>query len=275
MKIAFFLWAILQASPVTSKPVRVTANRLDILARENKAIYSGNATALREETVIRCDTLTVFYGEGQTVSRIEADGAVEVKDGSRVAKGEHAEFDNLTGVLVMTGNPEAFDGPTRVTGTQVKWTVGKELIEVEDAKTLMEEAPVPGQRQRVFIQAPRLSIFGKSRRAIWTGRVRATRGDAVFLAEKVVAHYDDTQQLTRVEAIHNVQVTEKKRWAKGDYADFDNRTGILVMTGNPQAREGNNILRGTKVTFHVGSDVLEVENAESVLENPKPLKVRP
>ena len=44
---------------------------------------------------------------------------------------------------------------------------------------------------------------------------------------------------------------------------FDNRTGVLVVTGQPQARQGNNLIRGRQVTFTVGSERLEVDQADT------------
>jgi lipopolysaccharide export system protein LptA len=71
-------------------------------------------------------------------------------------------------------------------------------------------------------------------------------------------------------------VRDGEKWARGDRAEFDNVRGVLVVTGNPEARQGPNFMRGTKVTFVVGKDTLEVENARTVFETergvPKLLK---
>lgn len=256
-----WLWA---ASDTARPPVQVTAEKLQVFSKENRAVYSGRARAVRTSTTLDCDTLTVFY-ENESIVRIEAVGHVEARDGTRLAKGERADFDNVTGVLVLTGNPEAHDGPTHVAGSRVTLTVGKEQVDVEDAQTLMEKAPAGGKN--VLIQSPRLSFFGKSRRAVWTGRVRATRQEAVIVADKLIAYYGADDTLSRAEAFNHVEVTEKNRWAAGDFAEFNQKTGVLVLTGNPRARQGGTSLKGTKVTFTLGRDLLEVENAESVFES--------
>ena len=44
---------------------------------------------------------------------------------------------------------------------------------------------------------------------------------------------------------------------------------MLVVTGKPEARQGPNRMRGTKITFITGKDTLEVENATTVLQADK------
>jgi len=57
------------------------------------------------------------------------------------------------------------------------------------------------------------------------------------------------------------------RWAHGDFADFDTTREVLVMTGHPQGRQGTNEMTGTRITFYVDSDLMDVDNAVGVLES--------
>ena len=45
--------------------------------------------------------------------------------------------------------------------------------------------------------------------------------------------------------------------------------GVLVVTGNPQARQNGTRLKGTRVTFFSGQEFLEVENATTIIEGGK------
>src|SRR3712207_8316542 len=49
-------------------------------------------------------------------------------------------------------------------------------------------------------------------------------------------------------------------------SDFNNVTGTLVVTGSPEARQGHNHMRGSKVTFRVSEDILDVEDARAIFE---------
>ena len=261
-----------------TRPVGVHSDTLQIFARENRAVYSGHARATRDAAVITCDQLTVRYSQGQEVTRVEAEGHVEVVEGDRWAKGDRADFDNLTGVLVVLGSPEARQKTSHVAGSKVTFTVGNDLIEVEDARTLFEDsgtvasgAPKPkGKPSRVAVDAKHLKVYGKKNEAVWSGNVKARRGPTRINTDRLIAHYGDDQEVTRVEAEGGVEVQDGEKWARGDHADFDNLRGLLVVTGNPIARQGDSWVKGTRVTFTVGDDRIDVEKAESLIHT-KPL----
>ncbi len=58
-----------------------------------------------------------------------------------------------------------------------------------------------------------------------------------------------------------------ERWARGDHADYDTVKEVLVLTGNPEARQGTNTMRGDRVVFYVDTDLIEVERVKGVLES--------
>lgn len=254
------------SKPTSLQRVEVSSQKLSIVGKENRAVYLGNVVARREGTKIRCDELRVFYTKSQNVQRLEAQGHVRVDDGIRSATSDFAEFDNLTGVVVMTGNPQAFQGGAQVSGSKVTFAVERDVAEVWDARTLLEEGLTSGKKAKVFIQSPKLQIFGKKKKAIWTGRVQARRGDTVIEADKATAFYADNEQLHSVEASQNVIITQRDNWAKGEHATYDHATGLAVLTGSPHAQQQGNRLRGSRVVFNAIANTVEVENAQTLFE---------
>jgi len=119
----------------------------------------------------------------------------------------------------------------------------------------------------VAIDADFLDIKGKKQEALWIGHVVIVRGTTHVTCDRMLAHYTQTQEITRVECNGNVVVVDGDKWARGDHADFDFATGILIVTGSPEAKQGANHVRGTKVTFQVGRDLIQVENARAVVES--------
>jgi lipopolysaccharide export system protein LptA len=248
------------------RPVEVTSDKLEILGKDNRAIYSGNAKAVRDATTITCDRLVVHYSNRQEVQRIDAVGRVVAVENDKRATGDQAEFDNTTGVLTMTGAPaEAFQGGNHVAGPRVVFTSGTDLIEVDDAKTVVEENSATGAKAPVLIDAKHLKILGHENQAVWTGNVKAKRGTTNLKGAKLTAFYGQDKELLKLEVRGGAEVLDQDRWARGERADFDPKTGVLVVTGNPEARQGKNRMRGTKVTFTQGSDKLEVENPRTVI----------
>lgn len=121
-------------------------------------------------------------------------------------------------------------------------------------------------RHPIEVNADRLQVQAKLGQAVWTGHVHAKRGDTLLDCDRMVAHYKNGSEITNLECFGNVEVNDGAKWARGERADFDNVSGILVVTGNPEAREGRNHMRGIKVTFDVAADTLEVEKAQAVFE---------
>ena len=70
-------------------------------------------------------------------------GHVRATDGDRQVKGERAIFRVPTGLLVVTGNPEARDATTHLKGSEVRMTVGDANFEVRDAVVTVESAKPP------------------------------------------------------------------------------------------------------------------------------------
>ena len=130
--------------------------------------------------------------------------------------------------------------------------------------------PKPKQREfknPININADRFEIQGKRREAVWSGNVTAVRGGTKLTCDRLVAFYTSNQEITRIECAGNVEVHDGNKRAKGERADFDNVTGILVVTGTPQARQGGTLMEGTKVTFNVARDLMVVDNAKIVFES--------
>jgi len=124
-------------------PVDIKAELFELLGNKNQASYKGNVRVKHRTLDLRCDELTAHYSKGnaQQVQRVECVGNVVAVDGDRTAKGERADFDVPSGTLVVTGSPEARQGPNYMRGTKVTLTVGNRRIRVENAETIFETSP--------------------------------------------------------------------------------------------------------------------------------------
>lgn len=140
-----------------------------------------------------------------------------------------------------------------------------------DAGTQKPVAPAEFKHP-VEITADKFEIRGKSQDATWVGHVKAIRGTTTLTCDRLVAHYTQAQEITHIQCLGNVEAQDGDKWAKGEKADFDNQAGVLVVTGSPEARQGQNHMKGTQVTFYVGKDLIEVQNAQIIFESQKPLK---
>ncbi len=157
------LGAILFAA-LLSRPVTITADHLDVLDKEHKAVYRGHAHAIRDTTVLDCDTLTVFYSDKREVQHIEAEGNVEAVDGDRHAWGDTANYENATGILTVHGNPRVQQGNRHVVGDEILFTTGVDRVEITTPQTTADATA---------IAADRLVLEGDRHVAKWEGHVKA------------------------------------------------------------------------------------------------------
>ncbi|MCC6337818.1 MAG: hypothetical protein IT380_27965 [Myxococcales bacterium] len=253
------------AGALLARPVELRADRLEVANKELRATYSGHANAVRDGVTLTCDRLEVQLDAHREVKTITASGEVVVVDGDRRATGDTASWDNASGVLVVTGHPTARQGTREVEGEKVTFTTGVDRVEIEKARTRVE-ATDGGTGGAVAIDADRLVLEQQRNVATWSGHVRVTRGATVLTAPEITAHYDERGEITRVQAKGGVEAAERDRWARGQRADYDVKRGVLVVTGNPEARQGKNRMKGSKVTFLPGTDFVEVENATTVID---------
>jgi lipopolysaccharide export system protein LptA len=255
----------LDGGALLARPVELRADRLEVLNKEQRAVYSGRATAVRDRATLTCQRLEVQFDAQREVKTITATGEVVVVDGDRRATGEAATWDNVTGVLVVTGHPTVRQGTREVEGERVTFTAGVDRLEIAKARTRVQPLD-GGVSGALAIDADTLVLEQQRNVATWAGHVRVTRGATVLTAPEIIAHYDESGEVVRVQAKGGVEATEGDRWARGQRADFDVKRGVLVVTGAPEARQGNHQLKGSKVTFLPGTDFVEVENATTVIE---------
>ncbi|HXX30487.1 MAG TPA: LptA/OstA family protein [Myxococcaceae bacterium] len=138
------------------------------------------------------------------------------------------------------------------------------VLSVADAGT------PPGEfKNPVDIQCDHGRMEGPKQQLFCVGHVRVKRNTTDITCDRLIAYYANrnVNEVKRFECLGNVEAVDGDRWAKGDYADFNNEKEILVLTGSPQARQGNNVMHGTRVIFYVTTDLIEVDNVTGTLES--------
>jgi lipopolysaccharide transport protein LptA len=259
------LWPLIAIS-MTANPIEVKADSLQVFSTEKRALYTGHAVAKRSQTTITCDQIEVRLGKTDEIETVIADGHVVATEGDREVTGTHAIFNNTTGVMTLTGNPKGKQGFREVTGDEVVFTTGTDVLQVKNPHTVIDDLAHP--EKKMIIDSDSLVLDSNRSVAKWKGHVVAKRGTTTITAPELDAHYDEKGQVTRVLAANQVEATDGDRWAKGKKANYDVANGTLVLTGNPEATQGANRMRGSKVIFYLSSNKLEVENATTVFSKP-------
>jgi lipopolysaccharide export system protein LptA len=96
----------------SSKPVEITADSLEVLQGENKAIFTGEVQAKQGDLDIRSEKMTVYYkkgdkkqkGDASKISRVEIDRNVFISTKKETAKGDKGIYDVDTAIITLEGN---------------------------------------------------------------------------------------------------------------------------------------------------------------------------
>ncbi len=98
-----------------------------------------------------------------------------------------------------------------------------------------------GFRNPVDVKCDFARMEGPLQQLVCTGHVLVKRRTTDITCDKLVAHYTnrDVNDMTHFECLGNVVAVDGDRWASGDFADYDNQSEVLVMTGQPRGRQGS------------------------------------
>ena len=126
----------------SNAPVDVTANRIEVQDRADRAIFAGNVHVTQAELTLDTQRLTVAYsgGQGQAggvqIRRLDAAGGVVVHSPSETAKGDFGIYDLDHKLITVIGNVQLTRGPNVVNGQRL-------VINIESGRAVVDGGP-PG-----------------------------------------------------------------------------------------------------------------------------------
>lgn len=134
--------------------------------------------------------------------------------------------------------------------------------------------------QPVHIEAASLEVRDKIGKATFTGNVKVVQGDTTMRCKSLVVFYDQDQnapggmkaatpgpggqqQISKLEALGGVIVTQKEQIATGDTGFFDMRANTVTLTGNVVVTQGQNVVKGDRLVVDLTTGVSRVESGKT------------
>lgn len=123
----------------------------------------------------------------------------------------------------------------------------------------------------VDITADALEVVNSACTSIWSGSAEALQ-DRTRLRADVLKTYSrkgparpgsqspSCGDTTRMEAIGNVYYVTPQQRVRGDNADYDVEKGVIVITGDVVAVQGENVLRGQRLTINVATGDAQMQS---------------
>jgi lipopolysaccharide export system protein LptA len=95
------------------------------------------------------------------------------------------------------------------------------------------------------------------------GNVIAKQEDITLYARMLVITYDpDTKKIKEIMAVGNVKIVQLDRRATSQKATFHQDESKVILDGEAVVREGENVIRGERVTFYVDDERSVVEGGK-------------
>ena len=105
----------------SSAPVDVTADRIEVQDRSDRAIFAGNVHVRQATLSLDTERLTVAYssGGGVQIRRLDASGGVTVRSPSETARGNFGIYDLDRKLITLVGSVQLNRGGSQIMGSRL------------------------------------------------------------------------------------------------------------------------------------------------------------
>ena len=125
----------------SNAPVDVTADRIEVQDRADRAIFAGNVHVTQAELTLETPRLTVAYsgqagGANVQIRRLDAAGGVVVKSPTETARGEFGVYDLNRKLITLIGNVQLNRENNQLNGSRL-------VIDLDSGRAVVDGGP-PG-----------------------------------------------------------------------------------------------------------------------------------
>ena len=123
----------------------------------------------------------------------------------------------------------------------------------------------PAERsQPIDITSDNVETYYKENLILFKGNVMARQKDIVIYADSLeTVIIEDGKGIEKVVAGGNVKIQQGTRLANCQKAVFYNLDRRIVLTGDPKVVEGDNMVQGEEIVFHIDKNRIEVKGGKT------------
>lgn len=117
-------------------PIDLTADRLEVQDRADRAMFSGNVKVRQDELTLDTARLTVAYSSsgGVQIKRLDASGGVTVRSPSETARGSFGIYDLDRKLITLVGNVVLERQGSQLSGQRL-------VIDLETGRAVIDGGP--------------------------------------------------------------------------------------------------------------------------------------
>lgn len=117
----------------SNAPVDVSADRIEVQDRADRAMFSGNVQVRQQELTLQAQRLTVAYsnGRGIQIQRLDAAGGVIVRSPSETARGAFGVYDLERKLITLIGGVQLSRADSQINGSRlvIDLTSGRAVVD--------------------------------------------------------------------------------------------------------------------------------------------------
>jgi lipopolysaccharide export system protein LptA len=120
----------------SNAPVDVSADRIEVQDRADRAIFAGNVHVTQAELTLDTQRLTVAYSSAGSIQiqRLDASGGVVVKSPSETARGDFGVYDLDRKLITLVGNVQLNRGGSQIIGSRL-------VIDLNSGRAVIDGGP--------------------------------------------------------------------------------------------------------------------------------------
>jgi lipopolysaccharide export system protein LptA len=120
----------------SNAPVDVTADRIEVQDRADRAIFAGNVHVTQAELTLDTQRLTVAYSSAGSIQiqRLDASGGVVVTSPSEKATGDFGVYDLNRKLITLVGNVRLNRGDSQIIGSRL-------VIDLDSGRAVIDGGP--------------------------------------------------------------------------------------------------------------------------------------
>jgi lipopolysaccharide export system protein LptA len=120
----------------SNAPVDVTADRLEVQDRADRAIFAGNVKVKQDELTLNTARLTIAYTSsgGVQIKRLDASGGVTVQSPSETATGSVGIYDLDRKLITLVGNVVLQRSGSQINGQRL-------VIDLDTGRAVIDGGP--------------------------------------------------------------------------------------------------------------------------------------
>ena len=219
------------------KPIEISAENGIEWKRDARTYTArGNALAQQGDTSIAADTLIAYLDEQDELSHWEAFGNVKIQTGQSTSYGDHADYQESTRLLVLTGR-------------NLKVVTENQTVTARDQIEYWRDKDIVVAKGAVVIVRPEKNTTIHSDQA--TAYFRDKVDDPATPEDET----GDGSEVYQVKSDGHVRVDREEQTAFSEHLVYDPDTEIAVLTGNVVIHSKDNTYKGGRAELDLKNDI--------------------